>query len=888
MRTLRLGAIAAAFLCALNMAFGQNAQDYTMFHYNRARNGWKSNEVVLTPGAVTSGDFGEAWNSQPFATATVGTTTYAPHLYATPLYLDSVTMTAGTYSGQTFSVVYAATSNSDVYAVSAAASGSVPAGTVLWHTNIGPPKSNGNDGGIPRGVLGTPVINDSVSPAIMYVVNDLSASVGGWEAYAMDVTSGAVLTGWPVQIVNATIAPVLQNGPSEFMSSPSQSQHGGLNLSPDNTKLYVPFGGYSDGAPGFLVVINTTSASIVSAFAGSPSGTTGGKPFGGMWAEAGASLDSNGRIYVTTGNTPSGSNQTLGYWGQSLLVFNSTLPLTLFGTYTPWNYPAMDVNDTDLCGSGVNILPTLPGMNPNCAAFGGKQGNAYLVDRSNLPGSLTQRPATNLTSNQDQSLLSPVLEPYYNNQIGPLNVFGPYSENSNNTNEAKSRTTPAYYKTADGNSYLVHTGSTKAGINTQNVIPPCVARLLINTSSTAPSYLSVDGTETTLTFKSPGSPVVTSNGSNSFISWNLDANVYRGDSLIGSKPFLVAVDPTTMTKLFKSAVGTLHAGGKYNETGTGRGMQFVGTDRIQTFGLTANIVAIDAGGVGAGTNPLTGTVYIADADFTGGTATSTTNTISTSRVTHPAPTEVYQTARTDAAGFTYAIPGLKASRPYTVRLHFCDPTSTAAGQRQFNVAINGTTVLTSYDIFSASGAQNAAIAEPFGAVADSTGTITIAFTPVAGSGPMVSGIEVRAATLKFEAEDLVVNQFAGPDFREFADGSQSNGAGSILDSNAIGNYITYVVPSISAGTYDIRIGYKAFNSRGTFQLAIGTAASSTPTKFGAPVDEYNAGTVYTEVDMGNWSPASTSDKWFWFTVTGKNTASSGFTIAVDYIKLIPR
>jgi hypothetical protein len=40
--------------------------------------------------------------------------------------------------------------------------------------------------------------------------------------------------------------------------------------------------------------------------------------------------------------------------------------------------------------------------------------------------------------------------------------------------------------------------------------------------------------------------------------------------------------------------------------------------------------------------------------------------------------------------------------------------------------------------------------------------------------------------------------------------------------------------------------------------------------------------------MGNWTPASTSDKWFWFTVTGKNTASSGYTIAFDYIKLIPK
>ena len=881
----RLVVFTAALLGTLPWALSQNAEDYTMFHYNRQRNGWKSNEIILTPSPVSSGDFGETWNSQPFASFNSS----PPHVYASPLYMDSVTLTGGVYSGSTFSVVYAATSNGDVYAVSAAATGVVPAGTILWRTHLADPEGNGNDGGIPRGILGTPIINDSVTPGVIYVVTD--ASSARWEAFALNITNGAILSGWPVNINNSTIAPVLKNGPAQFDASSSESQHGALNLSADNSKLYVPFGGYGDDAPGFLVVISTSSPAVISAFAGAPSGNQSGQPFGGMWAEAGAALDSAGRIYVTTGNTPINSNQTPGYWGQSLLVFNSTLPLSLAGTYTPWNYPSMDVNDTDLCGSGVNVLPPLPGLNPNIVAFGGKQGNAYLVDRDHLPGSVAQRPPTDLTPDEDPSLLSPVLEPYYGNRIGPLNVFGPYSENSNNANYAKSRTTPAYFQTAAGVNYLVHTGATKAGIGNPNVIPPCVARLLINTSPSFHTYLSIDGTENTLKFLSPGSPIVTSNTASAFLSWNLDANVYRTDPLSTSQPYLVAVEPLTMTTMFQSAVGTLHPGGKYNEPGSGRGQIFVGTDRLQTFGLSANIIAIDSGGVGAGNDPLTGTVFVADTDFTGGTTSSTGHVITTTRVTHPAPAEVYQTARTAAAGmgFTYTIPNLKAGRPYDVRLHFCDFASTAAGQRKFNVAINGTTVLTNYDVFAASSGQYFAIAEPFGAVASVTGSITVAFTSGTAGGPIVNGIEVRAPTLKFEAESLTVAQFSGPDHRNYADASQSAGQASILDSNAVGNYITYLIPSLPSGSYDIRVGYKAFSTRGIFQLAIG-APNGAPTNVGPPVDEYSPTAAYIEADLGNWSASAitTGSKWFRFTVTGKNASSTDYTETFDYIKLIPK
>ena len=60
----------------------------------------------------------------------------------------------------------------------------------------------------------------------------------------------------------------------------------------------------------------------------------------------------------------------------------------------------------------------------------------------------------------------------------------------------------------------------------------------------------------------------------------------------------------------------------------------------------------------------------------------------------------------------------------------------------FNVAINGTTVLSNFDIFATSGAQNRALTEEFSAVASSSGAITIVFTQGSADNPEVNGIEV--------------------------------------------------------------------------------------------------------------------------------------------------
>jgi mannose/cellobiose epimerase-like protein (N-acyl-D-glucosamine 2-epimerase family) len=134
--------------------------------------------------------------------------------------------------------------------------------------------------------------------------------------------------------------------------------------------------------------------------------------------------------------------------------------------------------------------------------------------------------------------------------------------------------------------------------------------------------------------------------------------------------------------------------------------------------------------------------YAADQYYSGGTMHTVTNTIDLSGVTDPAPASVYKSERYGNA--TYTIPGLVAGNNYKVRLHMAELYQTSTGKRRFNVAINGTTVLSNFDIYAVSGARYKALVREFTTVASTSGNIVITLTTVTDNAS-ISGIEVVAA-----------------------------------------------------------------------------------------------------------------------------------------------
>ena len=151
---------------------------------------------------------------------------------------------------------------------------------------------------------------------------------------------------------------------------------------------------------------------------------------------------------------------------------------------------------------------------------------------------------------------------------------------------------------------------------------------------------------------------------------------------------------------------------------------------------TVTDLAINSGGGIAGG-------FVADEEFNGGepgAAVPSTTLISTAGVTNPAPQAVYQTSR--IAPFTYTLTGLQANATYSLDLHFAETFFTAANQRVFDVAVNGTTFLHNFDIFAQAGA-NHALVQSTTAVADQYGQVIVQLLQGAQNTPVISGLEAK-------------------------------------------------------------------------------------------------------------------------------------------------
>jgi hypothetical protein len=228
---------------------------------------------------------------------------------------------------------------------------------------------------------------------------------------------------------------------------------------------------------------------------------------------------------------------------------------------------------------------------------------------------------------------------------------------------------------------------------------------------------------------------------------------------------------------------------------------------------------------------------VADEYYSAGNEFSSSATINTSGQTNAAPAAVYQTVRWNAS-FNYTLPGLTAGASYVVRLHFVELSFTASGSRVFNVAINGTSVLSNFDIYAQVG-ENHALVEQFNATANSSGQIVVAFTQGSADNPSVAGIEVwtpasapsaptgLAATGGYGLVDLSWSSSAGATSYNVYRGTSSGGEGSTPIATGI-TATNYTDATVADGTtYYYKVA--AVNSGGTSGLSNEASAVSTAT-----------------------------------------------------------
>ena len=116
--------------------------------------------------------------------------------------------------------------------------------------------------------------------------------------------------------------------------------------------------------------------------------------------------------------------------------------------------------------------------------------------------------------------------------------------------------------------------------------------------------------------------------------------------------------------------------------------------------------------------------------------------------TNPAPLVVYQTGASGSGDLifplVYTFTGLTPNLEYTVRLHFADVAIVTAGQRVFNVSINGVVVLPNFDIVALAGGALKAHSVDVTGTTNAAGALIIRLAAAPGTtyAPIINGIEL--------------------------------------------------------------------------------------------------------------------------------------------------
>jgi len=129
-------------------------------------------------------------------------------------------------------------------------------------------------------------------------------------------------------------------------------------------------------------------------------------------------------------------------------------------------------------------------------------------------------------------------------------------------------------------------------------------------------------------------------------------------------------------------------------------------------------------------------------------------------------------------------------------------------------------------------------------------------------------------TFNFEAESLSYTG-SGATTSVQTDTNSSGGKWVELAGNSVGDSITFTLPSIPAGTYQLKMEWKGNNTRGILQLAVDGA------NLGSTLDQYSSGQTYPTTTFGNVTFSTTGTHDVRLTVTGKNSKSSSYQLSAD-------
>jgi len=340
-------------------------------HNDVSRTGQNTNEVLLSPANVNVNQFGKL-----FRQATDG------YIVGQPLYLSGVLFP----DGLTHNVVYVATQHDSVYAFDADSNSGGNAAP-LWYTSFISPAAgvtsvpisdHGCTGTRFReiGITSTPVI-DPLAGTLYVVAKTIENGTHVFRLHALDVATG--LDKLPPTVISATVP----NAKGTMTFNPTfQMQRPALLLS--NGGVYIGFG--SNGCDtfayhGWLLAYDATTLQQLAAFSTTPNGRQGA-----IWqAGGGPAADTDGTIFFASGNgTFDASNGGIDYGDSIVHLQLNGNAFTVLDYFTPYNQQFLADNDLDLGAGGIALLPDQDAPHTHDVIGGGKEGTVYVVDRDNM------------------------------------------------------------------------------------------------------------------------------------------------------------------------------------------------------------------------------------------------------------------------------------------------------------------------------------------------------------------------------------------------------------------------------------------------------------------------------------------------------------------------
>jgi hypothetical protein len=351
-------------------------------HNDNFRTGQNTQEALLTPANVNSGQFGKL-----FSLAVDG------QVYAQPLYVSNLAIAGGTHN-----VVFVATEHDSVYAFEADSGAQlwkasmvdgahgVPSGTS--ETTINSADVQCDDINPQYGITATPVI-DLNTNTIYVEAKSKTVGMGGaggdffHRLHALDMTTGNEKFSGPVVI----------GGTSGGVTFDPFFHHSRPGLLLMNGKVYIGFASHCDHETyyGWVFAYDSTSLQQLGVFVTTPvTLSQGGIPnAGGIWM-AGSGLAGDGAdVYAATGNGNFDTSVPPADVADSIIKLNfSSGNLGLADWFTPWDQNIRLDKDLDLGSGGVLLLPDQPGAHPHELVQAGKIGTGigqiYVLDRDHM------------------------------------------------------------------------------------------------------------------------------------------------------------------------------------------------------------------------------------------------------------------------------------------------------------------------------------------------------------------------------------------------------------------------------------------------------------------------------------------------------------------------